>query len=32
MEKISPIDKNDFLCDPREIDFPKEGARMLYGI
>lgn len=32
MEQISPLDKNDFLCDPRDINFPKEGARMLYGI
>jgi hypothetical protein len=29
---IDPKEAADFEFDPRKIDFPKEGARMLYGI
>ena len=29
---ISPKDIADFEFDPRKVNFPKEGARMLYGI
>jgi hypothetical protein len=30
--KIDPAEAKEFECDPRKVNFPEEGARMLYGI
>ncbi len=32
VEKMDASDADEFLCDPRKVDFANEGAMLMYGI